>query len=67
MLCFSSILGHVIISTLEDCFFQILPYSLAYVRIISEKTKGKIQVRPSLGKQNIQAKEACCILYYQFN
>ena len=67
MLCFSSILGHVIISTLEDCFFQILPYSLAYVRIISEKTKGKIQVRPSLGKQNIQAKDACCILYYQFN
>ena len=56
MFCFSNV-GLVIINTLENCFFQIFSYSLAYVRIISEKTKGKIHVRPSMGKQNIQAKE----------
>ena len=66
MFCFSNI-GHVIISTLENCLFQILSYSLAYIRIISEKTKGDIQVRPSLGKHNLQTKEVCCSLYYQFN
>ena len=32
-------------------------YSPVHVRIIYEKTKGQILSRPSLGKQNIQAKE----------
>ena len=39
------------------------PYSRAHVRIIYEKTKVQIPLRPSLGKQNIHAKEAkevCC-------
>ena len=43
--------------TLKTCFLQIFSYSPVHVRIIYEKTKGKILSRPSLGKQNIQAKE----------
>ena len=40
-------------NTLENCFFQILPYSRAHVRIIYEKTKGQFPLRPSLRKQNM--------------
>ena len=56
MFCFLST-GHVIIyNTLENCFFQILSYSRAYLRIIYEKTKGQVPLEPLLGKQNTQAK-----------
>ena len=44
-------------NTLENCFFQISFYSLAYVRIIYEKTKVQVPLGPLLGKENIQAKE----------
>ena len=44
-------------NTLENCFFQISSYSRAYVRIIYEKTKSQVPLRPLLGKQNIQAKK----------
>ena len=44
--------------TLENCSFQILSYSRAYLCVMYEKTKGKVPLRPLLGKQNIQAKEA---------
>ena len=57
------------IITLENCFFQISSYSPAYVRIIYEKMKGPVPLRPLLGKQNVQAKEvnvaiACMYKYY---
>ena len=32
-------------------------YMFLYVRIIHEKTKGQISLRPSLGKHNTQPKE----------
>ena len=41
-------------NTLENCVFQILSCSRAYVR---KKTKCQVPLRPLLGKQNIQAKE----------
>ena len=41
----------------EYCFIQISSYARAYVRMIYENTKGQIALRPSLRKQNIQAKE----------
>ena len=44
----------------ENCFIQIPSYSrsnVRRVRMIYEKTKGQIALRPSLGKQNIQVKE----------
>ena len=44
-------------NTLENCFFQILSYSCAYLLIIYEKTKDQVPLGPLLGKQNIQAKE----------
>ena len=44
--------------TLENCFFQILSYSRAYLCVMYEKTKGKVPLGPLFGKQNIQAKEA---------
>ena len=44
-------------NTLGNCFFQISFYSLAYVRIIYEKTNGQVPLGPLLGKQNKQAKE----------
>ena len=43
--------------TLENRFFQILSSSRAYLRVMYEKTKGKVPLGPLLGKQNIQAKE----------
>ena len=42
-------------NTLENCFFQILSNSRAYLRIIYEKTKGQVLLEPLLGKQKIQA------------
>ena len=47
-------------NTVDNCFIQISFYLRAYVRIRYEKTKGQIPLRPSLGKQNIQAKEVYC-------
>ena len=44
-------------NTLENCFFQISFCSRAYVRIIYEKRKGQVPLKPLLGKQNIQAKK----------
>jgi len=44
-------------TTLENCFFQILSYSRAYLRIIYEKTKGQVPLGPLLRKQKITAKE----------
>ena len=41
----------------EYCFIQISSYSRAYVRMIYENITGQIALRPSLRKQNIQAKE----------
>ena len=43
-------------NTLENCSTQISSYSLAYLRIIYEKTKGQVPLGPLQGKQNIQAK-----------
>ena len=43
--------------TLENCFFQILSYSRAYLCVMYEMTKGKVPLGPLLGKQNIQVKE----------
>ena len=40
-------------NTPENCFFQILSYSPAYVGINCEKTKGEVPSGPLLGKQNI--------------
>ena len=42
-------------NTRENCFFQILSYSRAYLLIIYEKTKDQVRLGPLLGKQNIQA------------
>ena len=51
-------------STLENCFSQISPHSRTFVRIIypSKITKGKfpLRLRPTLRKQDIQAKRAYC-------
>ena len=44
-------------NTQKSCSIQISPYSRANVRIIYEKTKRQIPLRPSLGEQSIQAKE----------
>ena len=44
-------------NTQGNCFFQILPYSHAYLRMIYEKTKGQFPLGPLLGKQKTQAKE----------
>ena len=49
--------------TLENFFFQSSYYSRPYVRMIYEKTKGQVPLRPLLGKQNIQAKE----VYWEFD
>ena len=38
------------------CFFQISSYSRAFVRIIYEKTKGRVPLGPLLGKQRSQEK-----------
>ena len=51
----------MILSTPENCYFQILSYSREYVRTFYEKTEGLIDLRPSLGEQNIQAKEVCSV------
>ena len=42
-------------NTQDNGFFQISSHSRAYVSIICEKTIEQIRLRPSLGKQNIQA------------
>ena len=42
-------------NTQGNGFFQISSHSRAYVSIICEKTIEQIRLRPSLGKQNIQA------------
>ena len=42
--------------------FQISCYFGAYVRLLYEKTKGQIPLRPSFGKQNIQSKEVYYVL-----
>ena len=42
-------------NTQDNGFFQISSHSRAYVNIICEKTIEQIRLRPSLGKQNIQA------------
>ena len=44
-------------NTLGNCFFQITPYSRAYLRIIYEETKGQVPLGPLMRKQNLQAKE----------
>ena len=44
-------------NTLGNCFFQIRPYSRAYLRIIYEETKGQVPLGPLMRKQNLQAKE----------
>ena len=51
----------MILSTPENCYFQILSYSREYVRTFYEKTEGLIDLRPSLGEQTIQAKEVCSV------
>ena len=43
--------------TLENCFFQIFSYPRAYLRVMYEKTKGKVPLGPLWGKQNIKARE----------
>ena len=48
---------HVIVLQRTVSFKFCLHLHTAYVRIIYEKTKGQIPLRPSLGKQNIQAIE----------
>ena len=40
---------------------QVLSNSRAYLRIIYEKTKGQVPLGPSIGKENIQAKEVYSI------
>ena len=42
-------------NTQDNGFFPISSHSRAYVSIICEKTIEQIRLRPSLGKQNIQA------------
>ena len=48
-------------NTPENFFFQILPYSPAYVRIIFEEIRGQSLPRSSLGKQSkrVQNKQVC--------
>ena len=48
MFCFPNT-GHVIILS-GNRFFQISSYSLAYLRIIYEKTMGQVPLRPAIGK-----------------
>jgi len=44
-------------NTQKNCSIQISSYSRANVRIIYDKTKGQIPLRPSLGEQSIQTKD----------
>ena len=60
MFCFPKV-GHVMLNTPENRYFQILSYSREYVRTFYEKSEGLIDLRPSLGEQNIQAKEVCSV------
>ena len=53
----SSIFPHVIVLQRTVSFKFCLHSHTVYVCIIYEKTKGQIPLRPSLGKQNIQALE----------
>ena len=59
----SSVFPHVIVLQRTVSFKFCLHLHTVYVRIIYEKTKGQIPLRPSLGKQNIQAIE----VYYISN
>ena len=52
-------------NTVEKIFFQISPYSRAYLRIIYDKTKGQgPPLGPLLRKQNVQVKEVYSFLLH---
>ena len=51
-------------NTLENCFFQILSNSRAYLRVIYEKTMGQVRLGPLLEKPVCgKTKHTRCVLH----